>query len=1158
MRRDLPPTNDIFTRLKDDLQPKVQGSHKSRKGHSTSLVVAHPGVSPQVARHGSTLPASRSAVYLEPLSAQHRHSPLVDDHPRAQFPLAMRQNHHTSGDVPLPIFTDEATIPLESQKQTLITWMRHYADELASVDSSAMAAEVLLAQVTVASSPAAPSAETHTPHPLRLAAVCAIAENVCDVVGRFRPLLRPVLDELYRSVYLPQGTAAPRQELVASRMVTLGIQPAESVRLQQFLARKPYFEQSRDLASAVESLERQILALSTSKAAGRSVLERLGMAWSSTVAGMVFRAWRGAAQRARSQNAIMNRFLANVQRKDKLEAHFYAWRLVVKDQQLARSREEYSRSIDQLVQLEANTNVKYLEVDDQLYESRMVVARLKVEKDLQKLEREQLQHATEASLVQAEGWRNLTSDVISFMASLRKHMTSTKPLIGVQNLQAVTDTALHTLLGWAGKLIEPLPQASKLKRSLTNFSNDMKDGTLLVLLVHVLTKGEVDLRVLQDIPDARGRLQVVLDAMGAPPINIILPFTIEDVYPPTPEMNYLLLYMLWCYFEAPPIPGADTALGFTGAYRDDVEETQKFLERAKSFYPSWLERRHLLQQYTLFVLAARIKNLPPQVLTDIEATERDKVRDLFSLTSTVYVPSAFLSGSSLTASQRFQNEEERDRVNDVLQRHLGVVRHLFERYASRASPLSESIAAAQECDRKARLQAIQPQRPSRKATLLVAGRGNQGNMTMPPTAATISDSMYRDVFVEIDVMGFYRLCCDAGVCVRGQAPAAPTRGAAQQRKDNRKKEANQILSEPRNLTKLQIFEIYVDTMLKWPSTDRSDPDPTAAPAAFVTLLVNLAVNRYGQPLTKIQQPTQPAPAGALMELFLKKDLTSAIGVVDLPTSFLRQVFHPTVQEKVFFHRRMILRAFFEQYCTAPATNTAALGPTKSMSLRDFVKVCVEIFPQELQDVTGMTATLATVESSAAGSTSAEPPLAGSWTSIAANVAEPTAHTDDGGYSSPFPTQVSPVKDVVGPLGGVHSVAMRAVTLPVIEETFEDAVLCMLPILPLRMDHTPHSASPASPASPTTGSPAAMSPEGSFAGSPYNARPIVPSSKAFAIGALEPEELRMVYGEFEIALAAISQYVEPSPFIGFQEKLVHFLDHRVLSSPAVQSIMMAAA
>jgi hypothetical protein len=672
----------------------------------------------------------------------------------------------------------------------------------------------------------------------------------------------------------------------------------------------------------------------------------------------------------------------------------------------------------------------------------------------------------------------------------------------------------------------------------------------------VLTKGDVDLRVLQEIPDAKGRLQLVLDAISAPPINIVLPLTIEDVFPPTPEMNFLLIYVMWFHFDAPPVPGSGTALGFTGSYRDDLEETMKYLEQTKAFYPSWLEKRHLLQQYAMFVLSSKIKNLPPQVLTDMEATEREKERSVFSLTATTLVPSAFLTALNLTPSQRFQNEEERDRVNAVIQQHLGAIRHLFEKYASKSSPLAESILAAQEADRRVRIQSINALRPPRRGQAGARGAAGKGDAVAP---AVVPESMYRDVIVEMDAIGFYRFCCDAGICVRGQVTQPATAAqTAQQRKDNRKKDVNQILAEPRNLTKLQILEIYVDTILKWPSTDTSDPDPSAAPGAFVALLVNLAVHRYGQPLTTIQQPTQPSPAGALMEMFIKRDLMSAIGVVESPTAFLQQVFHPSIQETVLLRRRMVLRALFEMFSTTP--KNSVLGPTKSLNLRDFVRLCVEIFPKELQEVTGITATtiaastpphtgadanpLSTFEVSMASTSTAL--LAGTLQSIGATVggAAGDSHLDLTLGAASLRLEGD---DRRRPDQQPNSaVPPRAITIQVVEETFEDAVLCFIPDAPLNQHE---GSAAASRAASLPGSPARPgSPVFSTAGSG------APSPKAFLVGAQETEELRMVYGEFEIALAAFSQYLEPSPFIDFQQKLAHFLDHTVLSSPVVQSLL----
>jgi hypothetical protein len=735
---------------------------------------------------------------------------------------------------------------------------------------------------------------------------------------------------------------------------------------------------------------------------------------------MSFHAWHGVAVKSRTQNFIMSKYLSSVTRKDRIQTHFYAWRLMVKQQQLGRSREEYGGSIEQLVAQEASTHAKCMEFDDQLQETRLVLTRLKVEKDMHRLEREKLQHIVESSLGQAEGWRRLTSEVISFLGTLKKLLATPKPLIGESNLASLTDMATQTVLGWAGRLLGPLPAAAKVR--VTNFGADMKDGTLLLFVLHVLSNGDVDLRVLQDHPDVKARFQIVVDSIKE--LGITIPLGIDDLFPPTPEMNFLVLYLLWSHFEAPPVPGGDTSLGLTGGYRDDLDVTTKYVELAKSFYPTWLERRSHLQQYATLVLWTRTKQVTPLMLSEYEVSEHEKELAAFSIQNPLMVPSAFLTSVNMSPSQRFQNEEERGRVNAVLQRHLAILRHVFERYATRRSPLADVIQSM-----------VTTKKKSKKDSLLAPSppQGDDHSPQLKPT----------QLLVELDVMGFYRLCADCGILKRvieGPLPA----GAKESRDPRQKKaqaqkvqNAQAIATEPKTFSKVAIIDMYNDIALKFPSVASVD-DPWASPPIFTALLVHVALMRYGQPI--LPSSLQPAPAAVLLESFLQKDLIPCSAALPQQNAFITELYHST--EEFLATSRSMIRELFTSLC-APKPE---FGAAKVMVLSEFRAFLTRTVPPKEWELWGTS----------------------------------------------------------------------------VDDVFEQTALCLLPPL------SPHP----------TGAVETVSPSVS-----------VGSSNGL---------LALVYGEFEMALAAIAVIRSPSPFMSLQQKLAIFFEILFSSDLVMQLVKSATA
>ena len=815
---------------------------------------------------------------------------------------------------------------VEVQRHSLVEWMKGYSVELTSHQSSIVAAELLMFQIMEGTK------ELHQPNPLRTAAICCAAEQLTESMPRYATVLRPVLKELFEAIYEPVG-ATPSQEFVAASLAKLGIGTSEGVRLQKFLARKPFFESLRENEIETARIEQRMHEVSARQGKGHATFSNAISNWQSSYLRCVFVSWRAVVSSGRKNRYLLNGFFRHVNRRDTLQTHFFAWRAFTKDAKLEQLRNQYKEGIDQVVQQEAFSNARYLEADDAREELRLTCIRLKEEEEKLQLQCTQLENLSESSIAAAEGWRSVTIDVVNFMASIRKIISSSHKVSGASHFNKAYELAVRVVLGWAGSIVSHLPQANKLR--MGNFLVDVRDGVLLILVLHVVTNGDVSLAVL-DRKDIPSRMQVVLDALNTLDIQLFL--TLEHlIVSPSADVFFLIFYSIWERFALPPLADGTVCVGYSNGFRNDLTQTRDYLDLMKAFYPSWFEQRNILQHYALYIAAGRSQaggSTSASVAANEETRIRQELQAQYTITNSFLVPAVFLCSVTLNPTQRFQNDEELLRVNEVIGKHVALVDAMFNFYSYSRNVMSTTVKQRSVASKK---------------TLEVEH--------------TVTGSIR-----EMDAFSFYRFCADCGILKsfeESQASAA-TAAAASKKKVVRNPGQQQTdvkAKEPIRFSKLQCYEMFSEVVSKFRNNSTSttagqlgagggaalslnspnspqSPSPSsdvdlassilASPVAFSALLLHLAVHRYGQPV--LPSSMQPAPGSVVLESLINTDVGPRAGAVqELP--FLRDLF--TEEPQAFLAPwRTLLRKFFVMH--------ASLHNKNAMTLQDWTNAMINV------------------------------------------------------------------------------------------------------------------------------------------------------------------------------------------------------------------------
>jgi hypothetical protein len=816
------------------------------------------------------------------------------------------------------------------QRHNLLDWMQGFAVEMSSHQSALVAAELLLHQIMEGTK------SLPKPNLLRTAALCCVAEQLCDSMPRFSPVLRPVLKELFDAVYTPVSGSPPSQEYIATSLASLGIGLNEIARLQKFLSRKPFFETLRENEEFSEKVVERMNAVSERQGRGHVTFTNAIANWQASYLRCVFVSWRAVVISNRKNRYLLNGFFRHVNRRDILLTHFFALRMFTKDAKLDRLRQQYQEGIDQVVQQEAVSNAKFLEADDAREELQLVCVRLKENEERLEEEQSQLKVLAENSIVAAEGWRSVSIDVVNFMASLRTILSTARKVTGEKNFSDAYELAVKVLLGWACSIVSHLPQASKVRKG--NFLQDVRDGTLLLLVLHVVTNGDVSLAVL-DRKDVASRMQVVLDTLNTLDIHLFI--QLEDlIVSPSADVFFLIFYFLWDRFALPPLADTHVCVAHSNGYRNDLLETREYLDLMKAFYPAWFEQRSILQHYALFVAAGRSQGTSASVAANEQNCLRQELFSMYQIPSSLLVPSVFLCSVALNPTQRFQNDEELLRVNDVIGKHIALFDAVFKFYSYDRTLYNTTVNGRKAKD------------------------SNSSAKKKPPVdVGHVAIGSSR----EMDIFSFFRLCADCAMLDDEASQASPAAASAASPKKKPFRGAQQVdlqkARDPIKFSKIQIHEMFLEVVSKFRNSNNGSssftpgPTPTlgigfaassptvsaegplssnpatttlASPLAFSTLLLHLAVHRYGQPV--LPSSMQPAPGSVVLESLINSDIAPrAANKPELP--FIRDLFTEEPQQ-FFAGCRTLLRDVF--------VHAASQHNKTGMTLGDWIAVMLKI------------------------------------------------------------------------------------------------------------------------------------------------------------------------------------------------------------------------
>ena len=803
-----------------------------------------------------------------------------------------------TGDVQL--LTIDSGADQRTQRQQLTRWMDSFTRELDLHKNSSVTVELMLRQVMEA------TRHLPAPNPLRLAVCCVLSDKMVGIMGRYGDILGTLMTELFSAIYQPVGSL-PSEEYVADRLMALGINPNSGV--QRYLARKPYFEGFKESVDREDSLRRKTNQLQRSIDRQQSVVNSASKAWQLSVKRCVFRAWRGGVLRERLQLISLNGFLNRARRRDILQTHFYAYRAVVHEQIAERTRLQMNEGVDLIIQKEASASVKAMEIEDRMEETRMVAVRLKEEKEHLISRHKLMEEAYETALFKADEWRKMTINAVNFIGSIREKLSQIKHVWG-SDFASCGELAVRVILGWARSIVTMLPGRAKTK--CNNFGSDMRDGTVYICLLHVVTQGEVSLLNLEH-KNTLKRMEIVLDALNTLNINLALKPT--DLMSGSTDYAFLLLFSLWSHYALPPTPQEEVGVG--EGHRDDLEATENYLDECRAYYPSWLEQRSVLSRYALYVLVCRANQIPAKLLSAQEERELHADLQLMAVKQTSKIPDVFVALPFMNGPQKAANEEERTRVNEVILKHLSLLRSTFVYYAS------QSIVD----DGKKRKKTQPKKKTKEKAPL--------GGM---------------------DFTGFYRFCCD---CRLVSVPREEHTGkavhevdkSALSRKDAKamakaqmkateeaaaKEGAEAIHTGPgKQFTKAQCFNIFGEVKCRFnpelggtnfasnKSTIGLDPEAQLAPNEWIAAVLQLAIHRHGAPM--VPGSEFPAPGSLALETFVTMDVAPHACVTE-GSPFLQEVWSDPVQ-MVLRKRRRVLMPLYQVF--------AAMDGDGTMSFHEF-------------------------------------------------------------------------------------------------------------------------------------------------------------------------------------------------------------------------------
>ena len=893
----------------------------------TLMLLAHPKRG--IVKRSKGGPAK---IALQPIRRPANTAPPLEEDPTYHNVLAptKKQQGFIAAGAALsfrPLDIDPSCKP-QDQKRRLVDWVESYTIELDRYTATSVGAELMLQQVQQG------TAQLPAPNHLRLAAVCLLLERLTGVVGRYQQLLRTLSNEILDSLYMPVGEM-PSEEYVAEHLASLGISPTNGI--QRFLARKPYFEAYREAKTTRDALMLRMDQLHDSVRKHSSLIEVSVNSWQKILLRYCFNAWHGAAVREKQQLRTLNVYLQRVVRRDTLQTHFYAWRTAAQEEKATRMRSNITEGVDLVVQKELHTNARLQEVQDNLEEVSLVVVRLKEEKQQHMEKLHNYEKNMETSMVRCDAWRDLAARSANFVVSLRDSLVHLNEMTKEEQL-ACAELSVKVVLKWVVSTISHIPQGAKVH--CTNFGSDLKDGRVFIILLHVLSKGALSLAASLEHKDAKRRAEIALEAAGN--LGLRLPFDPAELVGGRSDAPFLFLFFLWWHFTSTPTPNEELVVGAPFSnFRDDIAKTQSFLDQCRAFYPQWLEDRNNLQQYAMYLMMCRANGKSAAVVTDAETKELEYDFSLFAVRYTSRIPDVFVScvGSSADLL-RSKNENMRTLVNEVVTKHLRLLRTAFEAYAKCVITDDKKRGKKQ-------------------------GKNQSTKITTP------------QVTTDMDFTGWYRFCHDCriittlerdavlssggtgegGTAGKGGKKAAPARPVSGETPTTASGAAPR---QPRCLTKGLCYTIFRDVVSRFrelgskvgsmslDAVSGLSTESKMHPGEWVAGLLSVAVYRYSEPIDATSH--EPAAADFCLEEFIKNDIAACTSSASLP---FRAAWSSAAVQSIMQKRRALLSSLFLSFASSgdsEGTMTqqewlAALGACNVITPLITSEVAVQIFQQ---------------------------------------------------------------------------------------------------------------------------------------------------------------------------------------------------------------------
>eukprot|EP00759_Apiculatamorpha_spiralis_P000374 PhF_6_TR10074/c0_g1_i1/m.15637 len=569
-------------------------------------------------------------------------------------------------------------------KHIVNEWVSAYSEELMSHEAITSGVQLVLAQIRTTTE------FLGTPNALRGAVVFMLMDKVVATMGRYNPVMQTLLQEMRTMVYIRKTPGAHVTSSIVNAPTALGHYLEHSTYFEQYLNMQSQYEEFQRMANMVKrTLENKLV-----------VMDRAVKKWQVMLVSRHFSCWRNTAKRSKFRQCAIKTFTQRANRKDLLQTTFYAWRLVCANLKVDVERTQLTENMDFILQKEATTSSRLAETEDKLEEARAQLLRLKEEVESLRDENAHLRVLSQSHEYRVVQWRNVTVAYVQYVLLLSETVTKPPPsatpnaaaVLSPEEIAVNTYTLVEqTLLTWLFNVLTEHGLQKALRRRVSNFTTDLKDGAAYILLLHCVTEGALSLQHLEH-NDFHRRAEVLLEKVTS--LGMDCGITPEDLVSGIPDYHILLMYTLWSQYFIPPeivkfetsamesINNATSQCSFI----DDVREFDKKLTSVKSSHQAWLTARNIIGRYVHSLLLTRSRGNPTKIVTKQEQKEMQVDMKNFTTLAMEKLPEVFplmpLANPEANSAREAENNAELMTTQAVLLRNYTHLRRVYKYYAT--------------------------------------------------------------------------------------------------------------------------------------------------------------------------------------------------------------------------------------------------------------------------------------------------------------------------------------------------------------------------------------------------------------------------------------------------------------------------------------------